>query len=394
MPRRRGALRRALEALGQTGPALASAAASIPPAHPRFVRGPRFTLPAQREQMLEFLAAEGYAVVAGALTDSEVAEALEHTWSFIEGAGTGVDRCDATTWGDDRWPLGAGSSPFASPQRPTTPELGQSPQNWYVRGCSGVKEAWATIHQTDDLITSFDGMSIYRPWTGQAHEQAAAWRTDGPWYHTDQPPFAPPERPAGAHPVGFWREYVQGFVNLVDNSELTGGNCVIPFSHTGYEAAANEHWTEEQGLSRPWEGEVLGEGVIAECRAGDLFLWCASRGGRRAGQPRAGLTTRVLIATQGQPHSAWQLARPAGDRPDRRRCPSAAVAAGGAGCGTAAALPRLRLRLHGPAEHGERDGAAAAARAPRGWGRDWRVVRAYGAVGRRTVGGDAGEGAR
>jgi hypothetical protein len=325
--RRRGALRRALEALSQqagpTTPTAAApmAAAAASPAHPRFVRAPRFVLPAQREQMLAFLALEGYAVVAAALTDAEAAEALERTWRFIEGAGTGVDRCDTATWGDDRWPLGAGSSPFSSPQRSTIPELGHSEQLWYVRGCPGVRAAWASILETDDLITSFDGMSIYRPWSETAaHEQASSWRTDGPWYHTDQPPYAPAGRPASAQPVGFQREYIQGFVNLVSNSELTGGqptanerarfrfesspfyqetddpgrknwktdrevclhaarllgNCVIPRSHTEFEAAVRGHWTEEQGLSRPWEGEVLADGVIADCRAGDLFLWCVS----------------------------------------------------------------------------------------------------------------------
>ena len=141
--------------------------------------------------MMEFLATEGYAVVASALTQAEVDQALEHTWQFIEGAGTGVDRCDVSTWGDDRWPLGAGSSPFASPQRSTIPELGHSPQLWHVRGCPGVKAVWAAIHETEDLITSFDGMSIYRPWTA-AHEQAPSWRTNGPWFHTSAPPPPPP----------------------------------------------------------------------------------------------------------------------------------------------------------------------------------------------------------
>ena len=141
--------------------------------------------------MMEFLATEGYAVVASALTQGEVDQALEHTWQFIEGAGTGVDRCDVSTWGDDRWPLGAGSSPFASPQRSTIPELGHSPQLWHVRGCPGVKAVWAAIHETDDLITSFDGMSLYRPWTA-AHEQAPSWRTNGPWFHTSAPPRTHP----------------------------------------------------------------------------------------------------------------------------------------------------------------------------------------------------------
>ena len=117
----------------------------------------------------------------------------------------------------------------------------------------------------------------------------------------DQGPYPPPDqvnpdpqRKAGfewSAPVGFQREYVQGFVNLVDNSELTGGNCVVRGSHVGFEAAVREHWTEEGGLSRPWEGEELGEGIIADCRAGDVFLWCGSTDG--VWEP-ASAETRVL----------------------------------------------------------------------------------------------------
>ena len=87
-------------------------------------------------------------------------------------------------------------------------------------------------HGTEDLITSYDGMSLFRPWTVEP-----SWRTDGPWYHTDQSPFPPPDHTTDpafdpeAAVYGSERHYVQGFVNLLENTPLTGGNVVIPGSH-------------------------------------------------------------------------------------------------------------------------------------------------------------------
>ena len=92
---------------------------------------------------------------------------------------------------------------------------------WFIRGCAGVRQVWETIYGGEkELLVSYDGMSLFRPWTVEP-----SWRTDGPWYHTDQPAF-PPKREFAPDTATFGaeRHYVQGFVNLVDNSEVTGGN--------------------------------------------------------------------------------------------------------------------------------------------------------------------------
>ena len=186
---------------------------------------PRFKLscPGQGEAMLEFLDKEGYAVVASALTGDEAAHALDLTWAYLESGGTGISRSDPSTWTDEQWPFGAIGGDAG---------IGHSQQLWYIRGCPGVKQAWTTIYDTDDLITSFDGMSLFRPWTVQSD-----WRTDGPWYHTDQSPFPPPGHESDpdfdpeAAVYGAERHYVQGFVNLLENSPLTGGNVIVPRSH-------------------------------------------------------------------------------------------------------------------------------------------------------------------
>lgn len=126
----------------------------IPPATHKAV--PRFTLsqPGQAEAMLSFLAEEGFAVVASALTAEETARALDLTWTYLESGGTGIDRKKPSSWSDPQWPFGAIAGDAG---------IGHSQQLWYIRGCPGVKQAWATIYGTDDLITSFDGMSLFRP---------------------------------------------------------------------------------------------------------------------------------------------------------------------------------------------------------------------------------------
>ena len=66
-----------------------------------------------------FVREHGYAVVSGCATAADCATIMEETWDWIEGLGTGVDRRDPTTWGDDRWPMAAGASgilPSAHPR--------------------------------------------------------------------------------------------------------------------------------------------------------------------------------------------------------------------------------------------------------------------------------------
>jgi hypothetical protein len=223
--RRLGFLRSALQqppAQRQQGAAAAEPEPTPPATHQHV---PRFSLsqPGQGEAMLSFLEEQGFAVVESALSAEEAAHALTLTWDYLESGGTGIDRADPSTWAEGQWPFGAIGGNAG---------IGHSEQLWYIRGCPGVKQAWATIYGTEDLITSYDGMSLFRPWTVEP-----SWRTDGPWYHTDQSPFPPPDHTTDpafdpeAAVYGSERHYVQGFVNLLENTPLTGGNVVIPGSH-------------------------------------------------------------------------------------------------------------------------------------------------------------------
>ena len=73
---------------------------------------------------------------------------------------------------------------------------------WFVRTRPKVKQAFSQVWGTDDLITSFDGCGVFRPWGFNPD-----WKTDGGWWHVDQN-----SRLSGGN--GY--ECVQGLVNLFD----------------------------------------------------------------------------------------------------------------------------------------------------------------------------------
>ena len=68
--------------------------------------------------------------------------------------------------------------------------------------------------------------------------------------------------------------YYQGFVNLTDMDERTGGNVVIPGSHKQFTALAERFARDDPSGMIPWETvwkeapEAFGTIVMAHCEAG------------------------------------------------------------------------------------------------------------------------------
>eukprot|EP01052_Picozoa_sp_SAG31_P025270 SAG31_NODE_2206_length_6194_cov_3.730763_2_plen_155_part_00 len=52
---------------------------------------------------------------------------------------------------------------------------------WYVRGISKVKKVWEVACRTDDLLVSFDGAALAKPWGIEP-----SWRTRAMGFHTDR----------------------------------------------------------------------------------------------------------------------------------------------------------------------------------------------------------------
>lgn len=177
--------------------------------NPQYVHVPR--LPAGSQESLDHLESEGYVVIANALSPAETDEALDLTWNYLESLGTGVDRGDVSTWGDDRWPINVHGGIVPSQG------VGHSAAQWFIRSAPAVKEAFAAVWDDDELLVSFDGMALWRP-----TDIDPSWATDrgGAWLHIDQHPISRPGR-----------QCVQGAVTLTRTSADIGGNIVVPGSH-------------------------------------------------------------------------------------------------------------------------------------------------------------------
>ena len=104
-------------------------------------------------------------MVPGVLSQPEVQTCLSLTWDWLESLGSGLERSDPATWTDNNWP-GEFSSGI-------TVQCGsnQQPSLWYIRGHLGVQQVFSNIWsvQPSELITSMDGMLIWRHKTTDSH---------------------------------------------------------------------------------------------------------------------------------------------------------------------------------------------------------------------------------
>lgn len=230
--------------------------------NPKYVHVPRFA--AGSKASVEYLEAEGYVVIAGALSATEASRALDLTWDYLEELGTGVDRNDVETWGDDQWPVNVHGGIVPSQG------IGHSAAQWYIRSVPSVKKAFAAVWDDEDLLVSFDGMALWRP-----TDVDPSWATDrgGAWLHIDQHPISRPGR-----------QCVQGAVTLTTTSPGIGGNIVVPGSHKWF-ANINERYAErlasipidQDHFRFPTDDPQLRDTppIMAHMEAGDMMLWDA-----------------------------------------------------------------------------------------------------------------------
>ncbi len=255
---------------------------------PRYTEVPRF--PAGSPESIAYLESEGFVVVANALNGDETARALDLTWQYLAELGTGIDRTDPTTWGDDRWPVAVHGGIIPSQG------IGHCEAQWFIRSVPAVKRAFAAIWDDDDLLVSFDGMALWRPPSVDPE-----WRTNrgGSWLHIDQHPIGRP----GFH-------CVQGLVSLLPTSPATGGNVMVPGSHRLFESIPERY---EERLARihptidhfrfPADDPQLADTppIMAHLEAGDLLLWdsrtihCSSPALEDSPDPPAGLLRAVSL---------------------------------------------------------------------------------------------------
>lgn len=213
-------------------------------------------------ESLEHLDEQGYVVIASALTAEQASTALDLTWDYLEDLGTGIRRDDPATWHDDRWPVTVHGGIIPSQG------IGHSAAQWFIRSVPAVKDAFAAIWGDDDLLVSFDGMTLWRPPTIEPD-----WETNrgGSWLHVDQHPITRPGM-----------QCVQGAVSLLPTSPATGGNIVIPGSHRWFHTIPEQYAERLDRIPRsvdhfrfPSDDPRLAATppIMCHLEAGDMILW-------------------------------------------------------------------------------------------------------------------------
>jgi len=169
-------------------------------------------------------------------------------------------RADPSTWADNFPGDGnTGICPIAGAPH--------SDFAWYVRSQSAVLEVFRKIWGVDELITSFDAVNVFRPWT-----EALEMKTRGGWLHLDQNSYGPAGK-RGKH-------CIQGLVTLLDANGSTGSLVVVPGSQNRHQelcdrakcATGDFVPLQHYGVALD---EVLRDSqpTLVCARAGDLVLW-------------------------------------------------------------------------------------------------------------------------
>lgn len=213
-------------------------------------------------ELVNFLDTNGYVVIKGVASSEQVANATDLLWKFLESDGIGMLRSDPRTWTQQRFQkVGSRSNGILAFKG-----IQQSDFLWYIRMLPRVKQPFARIFGTDDLLTSFDGGNIFRPWHAQSCEDRddQSTKTECGWWHVDQGKLL-----RGRHAV-------QGLVTLKDVGPETGGFCVIPGSHRFHDELleAIQMRGDKNFVFIPPSFRCLQEKqIMPVCQAGDMILW-------------------------------------------------------------------------------------------------------------------------
>lgn len=149
------------------------------------------------------LADEGYAVIANVFEQPTIDAGLELFWKDWTMVSPGFVRTNPATWSIQTSPMmfAKGMATFNG--------FGQSDFMWHLRTQPEIIDIFAKIHDDEDLMTSFDGFSVFFSKKQKSPEQ---------WWHIDQHPDNPVYT-------------VQGAYNFFEVTDTSAGFTVVPRSH-------------------------------------------------------------------------------------------------------------------------------------------------------------------
>ena len=163
------------------------------------------TFDVRDDNWMRHLMTEGYVVLNEAITENEANEAIKLFKEDYTRISPKWDWNDSNTWIPSNAPMmwGKGASTYNG--------IGQSDTMWYLRMNSVARTAFSQIYGTDDLITSFDGCSLFV----SDKQKSESWLHQD--QHRDNPLLS-----------------IQGVLNLLECSEYDAGFVCVPGSHISY----------------------------------------------------------------------------------------------------------------------------------------------------------------
>lgn len=207
-----------------------------------------------------FLEENGFVVVSSVITKSECEKFVNEMWKTIE-----ILSCEKVNSKDkNTWTL-AKNYPFML-HGGMIQYLGHTQFQWDLReACSELFAKLWGVNQTD-LATSFDGFCFMNG--------ARKYRFNpmNSFLHTDQSP----------HRDKLWS--YQGFINLQDCDDSSGGFVCVPKSHLEHGNFLRSNFDiQEKRFKGDWIlftdeekskfDKILGNFIKINCKAGDFVLW-------------------------------------------------------------------------------------------------------------------------
>lgn len=207
------------------------------------------------ENFIPHLQEHGYVVLKNVANEETLEQSLNLFWNELASLGSGIERDDVSTWVDENWPGYFDRGFFNSHNLP------QTEASWMLRSLPKIKQAFAKIWNTEDLLTSMDIMIGYRPWFVNENIEC---------------PFVEPlHRDQATNKKGF--HCVQGMLILKDVMPEIGGLQIVPGTNSpeyqdrfAKDYRSGSDWVPLRE-SDPLRVNNMGQLVLA--KAGDFILW-------------------------------------------------------------------------------------------------------------------------
>ena len=190
---------------------------------------PTFNCSTQLEEATQFLDTNGYVVFSDVLTSNQKTDFFNTFKEDMNILSPNFSVTDNNTWIIKNYPgmFGKGMCVFNG--------IGQSNFMWYLRAHKSIQSIYTKLYDTNELVTSFDGCSIF----------CSNKQKSKSWHHVDQ------------NPKNTLQSY-QGSYNFYPVTEKSSGFVLAPESHSQFvpEVTHSKDWIMLDKDSE-WHGKVV-----------------------------------------------------------------------------------------------------------------------------------------